>query len=221
MMVHRLARTLGGLILALGALAACDRLQGMTDRLPDCPLCRLEICTTCAFGHRETFTATADYGLLVFGLTIVDPALTAEPVSGLIDWRVETAPETPVDQRSIDLPGGLVPGQRMVVVWRVPPGTWSFRQAQWRQGKHSVATPPFGGRSLATQVNAGEVTYAGEMTIEATQVTVGGDISLGRAALVDYPGIGVAPQFRPLGDIRTRKSGGAHHNAGDSSKTTK
>ena len=96
----------------------------------------------------------------------------------------------------------------MVVVWRGPPGLWSFRQARWRQGDRNAATLPFSSRALATQVKAGEATYAGELIIDGTQLSLIGDEAQGRAAFAGYPGIAVPPRFRPLRDIRARKSGG-------------
>ena len=84
-----MVRTLVGMLLLL-ALAGCDRLD--TSRLPDCPLCRLQICSACEFGHGESFAADADFGLLAFGVTVrlpaSAPAKDKEKLVGGIEWLV-------------------------------------------------------------------------------------------------------------------------------------
>lgn len=164
---------------------------------------------TCPFDRAQTFAPSADSGLLVFGVTVIAPAQGGDDLGGHIDWLVETADSSP-DMGTITLPEGLKPGQHVVLVWRAEPGTWSLRQARWRSGDQRGVTPPFGGRAVATQVNAGEVTYAGELTIDGAQILLSGDEAGARAALATYPGIAVPPQSRPLRDLRSGKEGGGH-----------
>ena len=200
-----MVRLLVGLLLLL-PLAGCEWVMDISDLLG------LSSCATgCPFERDQGFGPGADYGLLVFGVTVNGPALgtgaAKDDLGGHVDWLVETADSSP-ELLAVDLPDGLKPGQHATVVWRVEPGTWSLRQARWRLGDQSVATPPFGGRTLATQVNAGEITYAGELILDGPQIRLGGDEAGARAALQAYPGILVPPQSRPLHDLRSGKDGG-------------
>jgi len=194
-----MVRLLVGLLLLL-PLGGCE-LADLYD------LIGLSPCdTACPFARDQSFGPGADYGLLVFGLTVKGPAPGKDDLGGHVDWLVETADSEP-DLGEIYLPDGLKPGQHVVLVWRAEPGTWSLRQVRWQLGDQSGATPPYGGRALATEVTAGAVTYVGELTIDGSQVLLSGDEAGARAALLAYPGILLPPQSRPLRDLRSGRDG--------------
>jgi len=203
-----MARTLIRM-LPLLALAGCGWFEmPEMPEMPSCGFCQLPPCAACALKRDEAFGPGADFGLLVFGITVRGgSAADKNPLEGQVDWMIETATETFTDLRTIELPDGIKPNQRAFVVWRVPAGVWSLRQAGWHQGGQGSATRPFGGRALATQVNNGEATYVGDLILDGNQLGLGGDEAAARAALAAYPKVTVPPLYRPLHDLRQKDGG--------------
>jgi hypothetical protein len=161
-------------------------------------------CAFCPLAPEEAFDAGEAGALLVMGVTVKAPA-SPEPLEAEISWLVETLPGAFPDLRAVTLPEELRPGQHHWLVWRVPPGTWSLRQARWKAGKQAGASVPHGGRAMATTVAVGEVAYVGEFTIDCSQPTtlsVGNDGGSAQTALALWPKVKAALVNRQLRDLR-------------------
>ena len=146
----------------LMVLAFCLGGCSVVDYLTDCFDCAL-------IREDAEFHADDPYGLLAFGLT-VDPSAAAETsVIGSLDWVVENQEE--IALRPLTIPKDLRPGQHRLILWRVPPGTWSLRNARLGEGRNSRISVAMADQSAATFVRPGRITIAGEIRIKGTKST--------------------------------------------------
>ncbi len=184
-----------------------------TGMLAGCTALGLGPGDSASLGRDDSFTAKAADGLLVYGVTVRHPG--GGPVEGEVVWMAEKADLSFPEKLAIPLPDGLRAGERAAVVWRVPAGTWSVRQARWQAPGAGGATSVMSSRSLATTVAPGEAVYAGELVIDAgtrpAVIELGDDLGAARADLAAYPGVSVPPTNRPLADLRVAPPGGHHH----------
>ena len=93
----------------------------------------------------------------------------------------------------LKFPEGLVPGERILVLWRVPAGRWALRHGRIGTGSNtrlSQIMPPW---AKVTHVKPGRITYVGDVTVRtseaATSVETSFDSSFAHQGLSAYPKI--------------------------------
>ena len=168
----------------------------------------------------DRFDGSDSMGILAFGLT-VDGAIPE--TGGSVSWIVDTpkprdddeadpaaAPEFLSDYRAVTWPKTLKSGRRRLVLWKVQAGTWSLRNARIGAGDGSQLTTVLVPHAFATKVQAGRITYAGDITLStshsaAPMLSLSRDDAFARTALNSYDGVTVPLDFGPLTDLREKK----------------
>ncbi len=176
--------------------------------------CGLEVlppCEFCALDEDAGFSPDQEGGLLAFGLTVQPPGAADAPLKGEVQWLAENG-QSFTDLRRIAFPEDLVPGQRRLVLWRVPAGTWSLRLVSWSQKKAAGASISLGGHALAAEIPPGGVVYVGDLTLDGHQepaaLTVGDDTADTRDELaLRQPAITAPLSISILKDMRTPTGG--------------
>jgi hypothetical protein len=177
-----------------------------------CSYFTLPPCGPCAVERDEVLAKGAADGVVVYGLTVRRAGASTE-IEGAVDWLVETAGSKFPELVSIDFPDEMRTNQRRLVVWRGPAGTWSIRQARWEEDDRTGASPAVAGQAMASIVAAGEVTYVGDITIDADRhpvaVTVADNGAASAAALkTEFPNLAAPVVTRVLKDLRIAPRGG-------------
>ena len=188
------------LVLAL-FVSGCD----VAEVLFTCPDCALK-------PDEAAFQSQDEDGILAFGLTVDAPTTLDDPVTGSIEWLAAAGDD--VTLRELTFPSDLLPGQHRLILWRVPAGTWSLRNARVGEGRQSRLSKVLVDQTAATVVRAGHITIAGEIRVKATSVppimSYGLEASFVRKELQAYPDITAPSDEMPLVDLRAHPTLNKH-----------
>jgi hypothetical protein len=186
--LRRLASALAALLLATLTLTGCALLLGP--------------CSFCAQDTDDTFPAPAEAGaLMAMGVTVIGGP-PGQDLDGSLEWIDEELDAATPRDRIMSLPDDLRSGERRLMVWRVPVGVLSLRQATVEDDKSPVISP----RAVATSFAPGDMVYAGEILIDISHrpatLAFSQATEKTRADLAAYPGLTAPLQLRPLQDLR-------------------
>ena len=162
-------------------------------------------CPDCTLNPEDaSFQPQDPEGLLAFGLTVDASLKDDDPLTGSIEWLLESP--TGVVLRNMTFPKDLAPGQHRLILWKVPAGTWSLRNAQLDMGGKVVLSPVLTYQTAATAVNPGRITIAGEIHIQekagALSLSRGLEPAFVRKMMQSYPEITAPSDEMPLVDLR-------------------
>jgi len=162
-------------------------------------------CPDCALTPEDAlFIETDPQGLLAFGLTVETTLETGDTLQGAIEWLAED--KRGVSVQDVSFPNDLQPGEHRLVVWRVPAGSWSLRNARFGGGRRAKLSAVLLQKSAATVVRPGRVTLAGEIKIQLTPAGVAmsqeSDTGFIRQEMQSYANIAAPIDELPLADQR-------------------